>query len=253
MHTRLGARRAPPRRRSARTPGDGNPGAWNALEQLGARRAWPAFVGDGLKALIPVALAHVLWGYWPAWAAALGAMAGHAFPLPDPRKGGKAVMCFVGAAIALAPAAALACAVLCLARHRRPRLRLGSARRRVRVPARPARHRPGRARRRDGRADDLHRRRCSCCAVAPPPPAARRAQRRDREPDRRHRVGERREPERHAAPRVAGRQRRRASASAARAARGRAGVASSRQRRAAAAGRASATRRPDPRRARPAR
>ncbi len=94
--------------------GDGNPGAWNALEQLGARRAWPAFVGDGLKALIPVALAHVLWGYWPAWAAALGAMAGHAFPLPDPRKGGKAVMCFVGAAIALAPAAALACAVLCL-------------------------------------------------------------------------------------------------------------------------------------------
>lgn len=29
--------------------GDGNPGAWNALEQLGARRAWPAFVGDALK------------------------------------------------------------------------------------------------------------------------------------------------------------------------------------------------------------
>jgi glycerol-3-phosphate acyltransferase PlsY len=28
---------------------DGNPGAWNALEQLGARRAWPAFVGDALK------------------------------------------------------------------------------------------------------------------------------------------------------------------------------------------------------------
>jgi glycerol-3-phosphate acyltransferase PlsY len=27
---------------------DGNPGAWNALEQLGARRAWPAFAGDGL-------------------------------------------------------------------------------------------------------------------------------------------------------------------------------------------------------------
>ena len=23
--------------------GDGNPGAWNALEQLGARRAWPVF------------------------------------------------------------------------------------------------------------------------------------------------------------------------------------------------------------------
>ena len=94
--------------------GDGNPGAWNALERLGPRRAWPAFVGDGLKALLPVAAAHVLWGYWPAWAAAAGAMAGHAFPLPDPRRGGKAVMCFVGAAIALSPLAAAACAILCL-------------------------------------------------------------------------------------------------------------------------------------------
>jgi glycerol-3-phosphate acyltransferase PlsY len=94
--------------------GDGNPGAWNALEQLGPRRAWPAFVGDGLKALLPVAAAHLLWGYWPAWAAAAGAMAGHAFPLPDPRRGGKAVMCFVGAALALAPLAGAACAVLCV-------------------------------------------------------------------------------------------------------------------------------------------
>jgi acyl phosphate:glycerol-3-phosphate acyltransferase len=39
-------------------------------------------------------------------------MLGHAFPLPNPRRGGKAVMCFVGAAIALAPLAALACALL---------------------------------------------------------------------------------------------------------------------------------------------
>src|SRR3954447_21576554 len=96
-----------------RAHGDGNPGAWNALEQLGARRAWPAFVGDGLKALVPVAIAHLAGGYWVAFAAALGAMAGHAFPLPDPRQGGKAVMCFVGAAIALSPLAAAACAVLC--------------------------------------------------------------------------------------------------------------------------------------------
>jgi glycerol-3-phosphate acyltransferase PlsY len=91
---------------------DGNPGAWNALEQLGARRAWPAFVGDGLKALIPVAGAHALIGFDAAFAAAAGAMIGHAFPLPDPRRGGKAVMCFVGAAIALSPPAALACAAL---------------------------------------------------------------------------------------------------------------------------------------------
>jgi len=79
--------------------GDRNPGAWNALEQLGARRAWPAFVGDGLKAFVPVAVAHLAGGYWLAFAAAAGAMVGHAFPLPDPGRGGKAVMCFVGAAI----------------------------------------------------------------------------------------------------------------------------------------------------------
>jgi glycerol-3-phosphate acyltransferase PlsY len=94
------------------TTGDGNPGAWNALEQLGGRRAWPAFVGDGAKAFVPVAVAHLAGGYWLAFAAAAGAMAGHAFPLPHPRRGGKAVMCFVGAAIALAPLAALACALL---------------------------------------------------------------------------------------------------------------------------------------------
>src|SRR4029078_7788362 len=29
-----------------RATGDGNPGAWNALEQLGGRRALPAFLGD---------------------------------------------------------------------------------------------------------------------------------------------------------------------------------------------------------------
>ena len=28
--------------------GDGNPGAWNALDHLGGRRAWPAVIGDGL-------------------------------------------------------------------------------------------------------------------------------------------------------------------------------------------------------------
>jgi glycerol-3-phosphate acyltransferase PlsY len=92
--------------------GDGNPGAWNALEQLGARRAWPAFAGDAAKALVPAAAAHLLWGYWPAWAAVAGAMAGHAFPIFAPKQGGKAVMCFVGGAIALSPVAALACALL---------------------------------------------------------------------------------------------------------------------------------------------
>src|SRR4051812_8704138 len=95
-----------------RRTSDGNPGAWNALEQLGGRRAWPAFVGDGAKALLPAAAAHLLWGFWPAWAAVAGAMAGHAFPPYAPTRGGKSVMCFVGGAIALSPLAAAACAVL---------------------------------------------------------------------------------------------------------------------------------------------
>jgi acyl phosphate:glycerol-3-phosphate acyltransferase len=92
--------------------GDGNPGAWNALEQLGARRAWPAFAGDGAKALAAGLAGHALGGWWVAWAAVAGAMVGHAVPLFARGRGGKAVMCFVGGAFVLAPAAALACVLL---------------------------------------------------------------------------------------------------------------------------------------------
>jgi glycerol-3-phosphate acyltransferase PlsY len=92
--------------------GDGNPGAWNALEQLGARRAWPAFAGDGAKALAAGLAGHALGGWWVAWAAVAGAMVGHALPLFARGRGGKAVMCFVGGAFVLAPAAALACVLL---------------------------------------------------------------------------------------------------------------------------------------------
>ena len=49
--------------------GDRNPGAWNALDHLGARRAWPAFVGDGAKAFLPAAAMHLAFGYWPAYVA----------------------------------------------------------------------------------------------------------------------------------------------------------------------------------------
>ncbi len=92
--------------------GDRNPGAWNALEQLGMRRAWPAFAGDGLKGLAAGLLGLALGGWWVAWAGVAAAMAGHALPLLSRGRGGKAVMCFVGGAFALSPVAALACAVL---------------------------------------------------------------------------------------------------------------------------------------------
>jgi glycerol-3-phosphate acyltransferase PlsY len=99
-----------------RTTADGNPGAWNALEQLGARRAWPAFAGDGLKGTLAAAAGHAIGGTWVAYAVLAAAMLGHAFPLFAGLRGGKAVMTFVGGAPVLSPpAAALALAVGALA------------------------------------------------------------------------------------------------------------------------------------------
>src|SRR3954464_12194827 len=75
-----------------RTCGDGNPGAWNALEQLGARRAWPAFAGDAAKGLVAGLIGALLAGTPGAYAGVAGAMLGHAFPLYARGRGGKAVM-----------------------------------------------------------------------------------------------------------------------------------------------------------------
>ena len=87
--------------------GDGNPGAWNALDQLGARRALPAFIGDGLKGLLAGIAGHLLGDVWTAYAAVAAAMVGHALPVFNRFHGGKAVMTFVGGAFAVAPLAAL--------------------------------------------------------------------------------------------------------------------------------------------------
>jgi glycerol-3-phosphate acyltransferase PlsY len=90
-----------------RGAGDGNPGAWNALEQLGPRRAWPVFVGDGAKAFAAGVAGLALGGYWAGWVGVAAAMVGHAFPAFAGLRGGKGVMCFVGGAFALSPPAAL--------------------------------------------------------------------------------------------------------------------------------------------------
>jgi glycerol-3-phosphate acyltransferase PlsY len=104
-----------------RTTSDGNPGAWNALEQLGPRRAWPAFAGDGLKGALAAGTGLLLGDIWVGYAAAAAAMLGHALPLFARFRGGKSVMTFVGAGIVLAPAAAAiavaACLVVTLARR----------------------------------------------------------------------------------------------------------------------------------------
>ena len=94
--------------------GDGNPGAWNALEQLGWGRAWPAFIGDALKGLLAGVAGLLLGGVWVAYAAVAAAMVGHAFPAFAGLRGGKSVMTFVGGALVLAPLAG-AIALLLLA------------------------------------------------------------------------------------------------------------------------------------------
>ena len=98
-----------------RETGDGNPGAWNALEQLGGRRAAPAFLGDAAKGLAAGVAGLVLAGWWGGFAGVAGAMVGHAFPLFAGFRGGKAVMTFVGGSLALSPWAVAVCLALCLA------------------------------------------------------------------------------------------------------------------------------------------
>jgi acyl phosphate:glycerol-3-phosphate acyltransferase len=97
-----------------RQTGDGNPGAWNALAQLGARRAWPAFVGDGLKGTLAGVAGMLLGDLAGAYVAVAAAMIGHALPVFAGFRGGKAVMTFVGGAFVLAPLAALVALAACL-------------------------------------------------------------------------------------------------------------------------------------------
>jgi glycerol-3-phosphate acyltransferase PlsY len=86
--------------------GDGNPGAWNALEALGARRAWPVFVGDGVKGLLAGLIGLWLGGVSVAYVAVAAAMLGHCLPMFADFKGGRAMMTFTGGAFALSPPAA---------------------------------------------------------------------------------------------------------------------------------------------------
>ena len=95
--------------------GDGNPGAWNALEQLGPRRAWPAFAGDAAKGLAAGLAGLALGGLWVAYAAVAAAMLGHALPAFARLRGGKSVMTLVGGGFALAPAAAALALAVCVA------------------------------------------------------------------------------------------------------------------------------------------
>jgi glycerol-3-phosphate acyltransferase PlsY len=97
-----------------RATGDGNPGAWNALEQLGPRRAWPAFAGDALKGTAAGLVGIGLGDVWTGYAAVGAAMLGHAFPVFAGFRGGKSVMTFAGGMFAVAPLAAGIALALCV-------------------------------------------------------------------------------------------------------------------------------------------
>lgn len=98
------------RRRGApdlRTIGDRNPGFWNARSVLAASDSALVFVVDASKGALPVAAARVLDLPWQgAYAVALAAMVGHAWPIFDRFRGGRSVLTWVGATFVLAPAAA---------------------------------------------------------------------------------------------------------------------------------------------------
>jgi len=93
---------------------DGNPGAWNALEQLGPRRAWPAFAGDGLKGTLAGLAGYALGGVYVGYAGVAAAMLGHAFPAATRGRGGKSVMTFAGGMFAVAPVAAVIALAVCV-------------------------------------------------------------------------------------------------------------------------------------------
>ena len=95
---------------------DGNPGAWNTLEQIGARRAWPAFIGDAAKGTLAGGLGLLLGGgnVWVGYVAVAAAMLGHAFPLFARLRGGKSVLTFAGGMLAVAPLAGAIGLAVCL-------------------------------------------------------------------------------------------------------------------------------------------
>src|SRR3954451_8446897 len=111
---RCAPRPAPRHGVDLRARGDGNSGAWNALEQLGARRAWPAFAGDGLKGTAAGLAGVALAGVWGGDAGVAAAMVGHALPAFARLRGGKVVMTFAGGMFAVAPAAAATALALCV-------------------------------------------------------------------------------------------------------------------------------------------
>lgn len=85
-----------------RSQGSGNPGATNVLRFGGKKLALAVIIGDALKGVAPVLIAHSLSidGIWLSWVA-LAAVLGHMYPLFFKFQGGKGVATTLGAILAL--------------------------------------------------------------------------------------------------------------------------------------------------------
>jgi glycerol-3-phosphate acyltransferase PlsY len=103
--------------RDVRASGSGNIGATNVLRTTGRLAGITTLVLDIAKGAAAVWLADLLTGGSTPWmsAAAVAAMAGHAFPVFLRFKGGKAVATFVGSFLYLAPLALAAVIVVFVA------------------------------------------------------------------------------------------------------------------------------------------
>jgi glycerol-3-phosphate acyltransferase PlsY len=99
-----------------RRHGSGNVGATNVWRVYGRSLGLPVAVLDVLKGLVPAALGLWVGGEWVGVLAGAAAMLGHARPVYlGFSKGGKMVATAGGVALALAPLAALGCAVVWVA------------------------------------------------------------------------------------------------------------------------------------------
>lgn len=99
-----------------RERGDRNPGYWNAKASLGSRAALPVFVGDVAKGAVAAGLGVFLEPdlWWAGYVGGAAAMVGHAWPVFARFRGGRSVLCFVGAVIVLAPVPAGITLLTCL-------------------------------------------------------------------------------------------------------------------------------------------
>ncbi len=93
--------------KDVRTMGSGNIGATNVHRSVGGKAGFIVLLLDIAKGLLAVWIGGLLTGNSPAGlaCAAAAVMLGHCYPVFLQFRGGKAVACFVGAFLYLAPAA----------------------------------------------------------------------------------------------------------------------------------------------------